>query len=67
MQIAANHALGDVWAMGGQPVSALALAAVPVMSEHLVEEDLVALMAGALEVGDYVENHPNDAMLYITT
>ncbi len=50
MQVAANHALGDVWAMGGQPTSALAVAVVPLMAEALVEEELTLLMAGALKV-----------------
>jgi len=49
-QIAAVHALGDVWAMGGQPVSALALATVPLAAETIVEDDLVQAMAGALKV-----------------
>ncbi|GFH16179.1 segregation protein A, partial [Haematococcus lacustris] len=48
-KIAATHALGDVWAMGGQPRSALALAVVPLMAESKVEEELVAMMAGALQ------------------
>jgi len=49
-KIAANHALGDVWAMGAKPVSALALAVVPLMADRLVTEELTQLMSGAIEV-----------------
>jgi selenide,water dikinase len=51
-EIAAVHALGDVWAMGGQPHSALALAVVPAAAERLMEEDLFQLLAGARAVLD---------------
>ncbi|MFI5000869.1 MAG: FAD-dependent oxidoreductase, partial [Reyranellales bacterium] len=37
-QVAAVHALGDVWAMGAKPHSALALAVVPAAAERLMEE-----------------------------
>jgi len=50
LQVAANHALGDVWAMGGKPTSALALAVVPLMADHLVAEELTLLLSGAVEV-----------------
>ena len=40
-QIAANHALSDVHAMNGEPVSALALAVLPYGPEDMVEDALV--------------------------
>ena len=49
-QIAANHALNDIYAMGAQPHSALAIAVVPYAAEHIVEEQLFQLLSGAVAV-----------------
>lgn len=49
-RIAANHALGDVFAMGAEAHSALALATVPPGLDSRTEDLLTQMMSGALEV-----------------
>ena len=49
-RVAANHALGDIFAMGGTAQSATAIATVPPGLEAKVEATLRDMMAGAVEV-----------------
>jgi selenide,water dikinase len=49
-EIAAAHALSDLYAMGARPWTALAVAAVPYMRGDKMQADLSAMMRGALRV-----------------
>ncbi len=51
-KIAANHSLSDIFAMGGEAQSALAIATVPYGVEAEVEATLKQMMAGAMEILD---------------
>lgn len=49
-RIAATHALGDIYAMGGRPETALAIAALPPARPPIVEHDLFHMLSGGLDV-----------------
>ena len=49
-KVAANHALGDIFAMGAQAQSATAIATVPPGLDAKVEDVLFQMMSGAVEV-----------------
>jgi selenide,water dikinase len=49
-QIAANHALSDLFAMGASPQSALAIATLPYAADPIQAETLFHLLAGATKV-----------------
>jgi selenide,water dikinase len=49
-RIAATHALGDIYAMGGSPESALAIATLPPAHPAIVEHDLFHMLKGGIDV-----------------
>lgn len=51
-KVAANHALGDIFAMGAEAQSALAIATVPSGLDKKIEDTVFQMMSGAMEVLD---------------
>jgi selenide,water dikinase len=51
-RIAATHALGDIYAMGGTPETALAIAALPAARPTITQHDLYHMLKGGTEVLD---------------
>jgi selenide, water dikinase len=51
-RIGTHHALNDVFAMGAEPVLALALVTVPLMAEALMRDELFQVMSGVVAVLD---------------
>ncbi|HZK89188.1 MAG TPA: selenide, water dikinase SelD [Stellaceae bacterium] len=49
-RIAATHALGDIYAMGGMPETALAIAVLPPARPAITEHDLFHMLKGGTEV-----------------
>jgi selenide, water dikinase len=49
-QIAAAHALSDLYAMGAEPWTALAIASVPYASGHKMRSELATMLQGASEI-----------------
>ena len=49
-KVAANHSLGDIYAMGGEPQSATAVVTVPPGLESKTEDLLFQMMSGAIEM-----------------
>ncbi len=49
-RIAATHALGDIYAMGGRPETALAIATLPPARPEITEHDLFHMLRGGLDV-----------------
>ena len=51
-QITANHCLGDIYAMGAEPQSAMTIATLPVWPQEKLIDELRQMLLGALDVFD---------------
>ncbi|MBI80216.1 MAG: selenide, water dikinase SelD [Gammaproteobacteria bacterium] len=49
-KITAHHCLSDLYAMGAEPQSAMAIACLPLWPEHKISEELKSMLLGSIEI-----------------